>query len=113
MKNQLVTLVFAGLFVSPAYADPPAHARGQDLPPGLQKKMERGGKLPPGWERKLRRGSVLDPQVYEMSHPVEPSVGVHLPLGPRGTLDVQVEGKVIRIYAATHVIQAVFDIRRR
>lgn len=111
MKNKILVLALAGLLVSPAYADPPAHARNHGLPPGLQKKMERGGTLPPGWQRKLHRGSVLDPEVYDMSRPVDASVRAQLPLGPQGTVDIQVEDKVIRISVASRVIQAVFDVR--
>jgi len=36
----------------------------KQLPPGLQKKLDRGGSLPPGWQKKLQRGEVVDREVY-------------------------------------------------
>lgn len=109
MRNAILFAVLGAVLAMPAYADKPDHARGKSLPPGLQKKMERGGTLPPGWERKLRKGSVLDPQVYEAAEPVDDSLRVRLPVGPSGTVDLQVEGKIVRIYKATRIIQAVLD----
>jgi len=110
MRFAILVAVIGGVLVSPVYADRPDHAQGKGLPPGLQKKMERGGRLPPGWERKLKKGTVLDPQVYEMAVPVSDSMHVSVPVGPRGTLDLRVEGKIVRIYKATRIIQAVFNV---
>ncbi|WP_417568213.1 hypothetical protein [Marinobacter sp.] len=50
-----------GVFIMssvPAAAQPP----GNQLPPGLQKKVERGEPLPPGWQKKVnyREGDFLD-----------------------------------------------------
>ena len=109
MRVVILAAIAGSFLVSPAYADRPDHAGGKQLPPGLQKKMERGGELPPGWERKLRKGRVLDQQVFEVAAPVDDSMRVQLPIGPKGTLDLQVEGKIVRIYKATRIIQAVFE----
>lgn len=53
--------VFVGMIAgtAPALAESP---HGGELPPGLQKKVERGEPLPPGWERKLnyRKGDYFD-----------------------------------------------------
>ncbi|MBW4934904.1 hypothetical protein [Marinobacter sp. F4206] len=44
---------------APAMAKSP---QGEQLPPGLQKKVERGQPLPPGWQKKLnyREGDYFD-----------------------------------------------------
>jgi len=109
MRNTILLAILGASLAMPAFAEKPDHARGKSLPPGLQKKMERGGELPPGWEKKLRKGSVLDPRVYAMAEPIDDSLRVRLPVGPNGTLDLQVEGKIVRIYKATRIIQEVFN----
>lgn len=97
-------------FINPAvYAAKPDHASGKQLPPGLQKKMNRGGALPPGWEKKLKKGEVIDREIYEASEPVSDSLTVKLPARPSGTVDIRIEGKIVRIYKATRIIQAVFE----
>ena len=109
MKKLFTAVVFL-LFVNPAvYAAKPDHASGKQLPPGLQKKMNRGGVLPPGWQKKLKQGAVLDREIYEASTPVSDSLKVKLPVGPSGTIDIQIEGRIVRIYKATRIIQAVFE----
>ena len=57
----IVGLVFLG-FAGSAFAENP---HGKQLPPGLQKKVERGGELPPGWRKKLARGEILDRSIYD------------------------------------------------
>ena len=59
MKWSLPGALLGALIVSmPATAQPP----GEQLPPGLQKKVERGQPLPPGWQKKLdyREGDYFD-----------------------------------------------------
>lgn len=109
MKIPVLPVVVACLFVNPVYADRPDHAKNKGLPPGLQKKVDRGGELPPGWERKLRKGQVLDSQVYDMARPIDDTMRVKLPAGPHGTVDLQIEGRIVRIYKATRIIEAVFS----
>lgn len=109
MKKLIMAFILM-FFVNPAvHAAKPDHASGKQLPPGLQKKMNRGGVLPPGWEKKLRKGTVLDQRVYEASTPVSDKLRVKLPVGPSGTIDLRIEGKIVRIYKATRIIQAVFE----
>ncbi len=52
MMKFVAMFVFVGMMVGtvPALAKSPD---GGQLPPGLQKKVERGEPLPPGWQRKL------------------------------------------------------------
>jgi len=68
-----------------------------DLPPGLQKKVNRGGELPPGWKKKLRRGYVLEDAIYNHA------VIVH-PVDSRGLVTVRIEGELVRLVHATHEI---------
>jgi len=108
MKIVVLPIIVAVLFANPVYADRPDHAKNKGLPPGLQKKLDRGGELPPGWQRKLRKGQVLDARVYELSKPIDDALRAKLPLGPNGTVDLKIEGKIVRIYQATRIIQEVF-----
>lgn len=59
MKTILITTVLAAAL---AMATPTAAKQGDQLPPGLQKKVERGQPLPPGWQKKLnyRTGDRFD-----------------------------------------------------
>lgn len=52
MMKSVAMFVFVGMIVgtAPALAESPKDGQ---LPPGLQKKVERGEPLPPGWQRKL------------------------------------------------------------
>jgi hypothetical protein len=82
----------------------------KNLPPGLQKKLDRGGSLPPGWERKFLKGQILPLDVYEQCHPLPNEVMVKLPPQPPGTVIVTIGGKVGRILAATREILDVFEV---
>lgn len=82
----------------------------KQLPPGLQKKLERGGQLPPGWQKKVARGEVMPPEVYKQSTRVPQDVWVTLPPQPPGTTIVNVEGKVVRLMEATRTIIDVLDL---
>ena len=57
-----VGLVFLSFATGSVFADKP---HGKQLPPGLQKKVEKGGELPPGWRKKLARGQTLDRSIYD------------------------------------------------
>lgn len=52
MKKSILMGALLGLTIgaAPAMAKSP---HGEQLPPGLQKKVERGEPLPPGWQEKL------------------------------------------------------------
>ncbi|KMQ76849.1 hypothetical protein [Marinobacter subterrani] len=59
--RKLLTAALLGIGIVgslPVAAQPP----GDQLPPGLQKKVERGEPLPPGWQKKVnyREGDYLD-----------------------------------------------------
>ncbi|HSG88027.1 MAG TPA: hypothetical protein VLA56_02365 [Pseudomonadales bacterium] len=77
----------------------PAHGGGQ-LPPGLQKKVERGGELPPGWQKKLNPGDVLDDDIYDRGRVV-------VPLGGDGAVTVDIDGTLLRLHQRTRRIIAI------
>ncbi len=107
-------LLVAGTAVAAESADregPPGHAKQRQLPPGLQKKLERGGELPPGWQKKVQRGEVIDAELYALGKPVPRTIADRLPAPDQaGTQDVVIENKVIRVLDATRTILDVFDI---
>lgn len=72
-----------------------------DLPPGLQKKMERGGELPPGWQKKLAKGQVLDMDLYEY--------GSVYPYGEEYER-VYIEDKVVTVIRNTREIIDILDL---
>ncbi len=71
--------------------------KGKALPHGLQKKIDRGGQLPPGWQKKLIVGEHLDRDIYRAGRVV-------IPVGRRGEITIEVEGRVIRLIEATREI---------
>lgn len=78
----------------------PAHAKndkGNQLPPGLQKKAMKGKPLPPGWQKKLAKGKVMDNDVYQQSQVV-------VPVDKKGLITVRIEGKLVKLLSATKEI---------
>jgi hypothetical protein len=74
------------------YAKPDkGHDKHKSLPPGLAKKAAQGKPLPPGWQKKLHKGDVLDKEIYERGRVV-------VPLGKDGTVTVEVEGTLLKLY---------------
>lgn len=69
----------------------------KELPPGLQKKVERGGELPPGWKKKLQVGAILDHDIYR--HGV-----VVRPVDDRGIVTISIEGEIVRLMHHTREI---------
>lgn len=82
----------------------------KDLPPGLQKKLERGGELPPGWQRKLERGDVVDHEVRAASHPIPEQLADRLPYDAATEEIIRVQDKVIRMSKGEGTIIDVIDI---
>lgn len=93
--------LFIILFISVAFISAPSFAKNDKskgrLPPGLQKKVDRGMPLPPGWQKKLTKGEVLDHRVYEQAKIV-------VPIDTHGHITIHIEGKLVRLIAATHEI---------
>lgn len=90
----------------------PPQGDSSALPPGLQKKAARGGQLPTGWERKLQVGRPLERGLYDSSRPVSSTLRAQLPAGRSGTVEVRLEGKVVRLMKATHEIVEIFEVDR-
>ncbi|MDI3326431.1 hypothetical protein QKW35_18790 [Pontibacterium granulatum] len=82
----------------------------KDLPPGLQKKLDRGGELPPGWQRKLERGDVVDREVRAASHPIPEQLAERLPYDAATEEIIRVQDKVIRMSKGEGTIIDVIDI---
>ncbi|MBM7332629.1 hypothetical protein IM760_03340 [Alcanivorax marinus] len=82
--------------------------RGDDLPPGLRKKVARGGDLPPGWRDKLREGRRLPDDLYYQGYRLPESVY----RTPDGYSDVVIDNEVVRILDATQVIMDIFRLNR-
>lgn len=100
-KSSLMTaMIFAGLVAGSAYANN-GHGNGQ-LPPGLQKNVNRGQPLPPGWQKRLSRGQIIERSVYEHGQIVKP-------LDSRGLITLRLDGKLVRLYAATREIVDVMN----
>ncbi len=101
ISGLFTTILLTGLIAGPAHAKND-HGHGQSLPPGLQKNVNRGKPLPPGWQKKLAKGHVLDRAVYDHAVIVKP-------LDSRGLVTVRLEGKLVRLYAATREIAEVLN----
>ncbi|WP_295798561.1 hypothetical protein [uncultured Microbulbifer sp.] len=96
-KHPVMSLVLMATLVSGSGLAVAKPDKSGDLPPGLQKKVNRGGELPPGWKKKLRRGYVLEDAIYNHA------VIVH-PVDSRGLVTVRIEGELVRLVHATHEI---------
>jgi hypothetical protein len=101
ISHVVMLLIMAGLIGGPCYAKQDKDKHKQ-LPPGLQKKVDRGEPLPPGWQKKLAKGEILDMNVYRHSEVV-------VPLDSHGLVTVRIEGKLIRLYDATREILEILE----
>jgi len=92
-------MLFAiSLIAGPAYAKSnKAKDKGTGNPPGLNKKVEKGKPLPPGWQKKLSKGDTLDNSIYAQGKVVTP-------LGKDGTISIEVEGTILKLYEKTRKI---------
>lgn len=95
MNQTAIALGIATLLALPAAG---ALAKpNKDLPPGLQKKVERGGELPPGWQKKLQVGEILEPEIYRHGVIVKP-------VDSRGIVTISIEGEIVRLMHHTREI---------
>ena len=72
-------------------------------------KKAASGQLPPGWQKKLQKGRPLEPDLYRLAQPVPVSMRSTLPAGPKGSVVIRLDSKIVRLNGATHVILNVFD----
>jgi hypothetical protein len=108
--KKIIILIICLAVALPAFAKN-ENKKQKNLPPGLQKKLERTGELPPGWQKKLVKGEVLDTSLYEIGkqYPVKPG---DYSLEPKvGTEILRIKDKIIRINKDTKVIQEVFGVK--
>lgn len=111
-----IPLSSLALLAALAVAATPLHAKkpdgdASDLPKGMQKKVAKGGALPPGWEKKLHKGAVLDKAVVDHGKPVSSAIRASLPIGRKGSIDITLDGKVVRLDKATRKVLDVFEVK--
>lgn len=82
----------------------------KDLPPGLQKKLERGGELPPGWQKKLARGEVLDPELRYQSEYLPDDLLSRLETGDAATEILRIQDKIVRVSKGEGTIIDMIDL---
>lgn len=94
-----------------------AHAKNEgkgkkqkDLPPGLEKKLERTGELPPGWQKKIAKGEVLDADLYKKCKPLKGRHKDYSLKSEAGTELLQIEDRIIRIKKDTREILDIIGI---
>lgn len=112
MKRALVSAITLAAMLSVMAT--PSHAKqptDESMPRGLQKKVARGGELPPGWQSKLQKGAVLEQAVVDHGKAVSPELKARLPLGDKGSVDITLDGKVIRLHEKTRQILDVFEVK--
>ena len=101
LKKLIIVLISTALLLSPLYAQA-ADKKAKPLPPGIQKKLEKGQSLPPGWQKKLIVGERLDRSIYQQGDIV-------VPLDSKGLVTLRLEGKLVRLVAATREIVKILE----
>jgi len=84
----------------------------KNLPPGLQKNLERGKPLPPGWQKKLAAGQVVDAGWLGLMTPVPYDFVPGIRAVP-GTRLYHHDDRVIRVNEETRVILDVIRLMSR
>ena len=101
LKNLIVVLISTGLLLSPIYSQG-ADKKAKPLPAGIQKKLAKGQSLPPGWQKKLIIGERLESSIYQQGDIV-------VPLDSKGLVTLRLEGKLVRLVAATREIIEILE----
>ena len=81
----------------------------KQLPPGLQKKVERGGQLPPGWKQKLEIYTFLDPNVEIHATPLPEDIRTQVSDAKR-TNTLQIEDQIVRVLAKSRRIVDILEL---
>lgn len=99
MKPMKVLIAMLGLLLvaNPVAAKDDKAKGSRELPPGLQKKVERGGALPPGWEKKVEVGKPIEAEIYQHREVV-------VPVDEKGLITVTIGGKLLRLREATREV---------
>jgi hypothetical protein len=82
----------------------------KQLPPGLQKKLERGGELPPGWQTKVNRGEVLDADILRYAEPLPTELSRRLPILRDGEEMLRIGDRVVRVVEGNGTVLDVVDL---
>lgn len=99
MRTTVILLVAFGLSATLAAADRPKPAATVKPVPAHNSQT-----LPPHWARRLKVGQKIDPALYAHAKPVDAALLKLLPVAPIGTIDVQIEDKIVRLYSTTLVV---------
>ena len=99
IRALIILLIAMVMIVAPVHAK---KKNQKELPPGLQKKVERGDSLPPGWHKKLAKGKIIDRDIYKRGSIVAPS-------DPRGVVTIRIEDKFFRVIENTREILEILD----
>lgn len=98
MKTTISLLLASALLSTPVMAhDHKGNPSTGNLPPGLQKKIERGGELPPGWRDKVRIGDRIDRDIYRYRHVLRDA-------DDRGIATIQLGYRILRVIEDTREI---------
>lgn len=111
MRFTALALLAAVVFAANPVQAKKSGSEGGSVPKGVQKKVANGGELPPGWQKKLRKGEVLDQSVVDHGKPVSPALKVKLPVGKKGSIDISLDGKIVRLDKATRKVLDVFELK--
>lgn len=97
LSRVLLLTIIAMSIVNPAYGKPDKEKSSKQLPPGLQKKVEKGGELPPGWQKKVEVGEPIVKEIYQ-------HIKIVIPVDDKGIVTVVIGGKLIRLVEATREV---------
>ncbi|NVK43969.1 MAG: hypothetical protein HWE39_22230 [Oceanospirillaceae bacterium] len=89
---------------------PGQSGKQKDLPPGLQKKVERGGSLPPGWRDKVIRGEVLPGDLRRYAYPLPASFYDRMGYDRAGVEMLVLGDRVVRLAEGRGTVLDVIDI---
>jgi len=55
-------------------------------------------------------GRPLEPDLYRLAQPVPVAMRSHLPAGPKGSVVIRLDSKLVLLNGSNHVILDVFDV---
>ncbi len=102
ITKAMIAMLGLLFILNPAVAKDDKDKGSRELPPGLQKKVQRGGALPPGWEKKVQVGQPIEAEVYQHREVV-------VPVDDKGLVTVTIGGKLIRLYEATREVVEILE----
>ena len=82
----------------------------KNLPPELSNTITSNADLPPGWRTKLNAGEILPEKVMQQARPLPAEI--KLPSPPKGTTNVVLEGKALRVLEKSRQILDVLELNK-